>query len=742
MVVIAVSPGTIATAGPDATSESNLPVDPSEPINTSGVPVSFQVATPTPSAEPDAARAIVYDEDGVFVRHVTNPTGLSWLDEFNSAGSGEINLLRYERDESTTSLGSNLATNPNGDDGDTDYSPPITLTEDNSPPAGGPSATALHAQVNVGFARTFNHDPINVGAAPQTVRCTWYGYVTGAGNELHIDFAISNSDFTDVEGVMTPVVIVPADGWVAVTADIQTTTDHPYVAPKASLQALGSNADSWVTALSVQVLTTSVDTEHFGQLNSGDQIKIAVGDLDVFRLILDSDPGYRIDADTGDRTDYWAGLGALGVINSGMVEPEYGFRPEATDERSFDYGSNPNIGGWYVPAEWKTPVGKLVRQSWRWIYRKRHLPKGWPDRKAQWLWWKSPDSASVPDEFCYFISSFTASTAGRYKFWACGDDTLELQIDGEIRLTAGPGAWKKASTVVLQLSAGVHTVAAKVQNSPATDGNSNRSGFLCTIARVQSDGDIITYARRTTPATWKVRRQLSGPPGWFPAQAAMRLVEEQKSRGCASHAAITYGFTTSVDSSKAAWTARHDFSLTVGTLGLDWMQRLVEMGVDVAMSPNLKLDMWKRRGSDRSKYIRIDQFDSYPVDEGASTPPGKRNVAYARAKTGWAGASDSAGVTADGRRETMISLGSSRSRTQTNAVLARMLPDLSDPPQTVEIRLTAATRYQPYRDFNVGDWISYKAAGMTSWGRFRVMSIAGEINEAGFPDWALQLYEA
>jgi hypothetical protein len=471
------------------------------------------------------------------------------------------------------------------------------------------------------------------------------------------------------------------------------------------------------------------------------QVVVSVGALDVFRLVLDSEPGYRIDSETGQRVDTRMGPGALGVLNSGMCTPEYGWRPEGTDERSFDYGSDPSIGGWLVSREWKTPVGKPVRKSWRWTYKKRHRPKGWPERKSQWLWWRNPDSKGSADETCYFRSSFTLSAARRVKFWVCGDDTLEFQVDGEIRATTGPGDWAKATVIVLTLSAGEHNVAAKVTNISGSTGNQNRSGFLCAIARVDGDGDVVQWIRRTTPSTWTVRRQGTSAPGWFAAQILRQLVAEQKARGCAGHSPITYGFTTTTDSAGRAWVGRQELAISVGTQGLDYVQQLVEAGIDVAMTPALKLNAWRSRGADRSSWVRLDQHGALALDETGAQPPAIRNVAYARARTGWAGQTDSASVAAAGRRETVVTLGSSRSVSQTLGTLAAMLPDLADPPQTIEVKVSGATgKWQPYRDFNVGDWVSYRASGWSTWRKMRVMSIGGEVNEAGHPDWTLQLW--
>jgi hypothetical protein len=484
-----------------------------------------------------------------------------------------------------------------------------------------------------------------------------------------------------------------------------------------------------------------VETAHPTVWAPGNQIMISVGGIDIFRLVLDSEGGYRID-EAGNRIDTWAGMGALGVLNSGMCIPEYGWRPEATEERSFDYGSNPAIGGWLVASEWKTPVGRLVRSSWRWWYKKRHLPKGFPTKTAYWLWYRNPDSTSSADETCYFRSSFTLSQERRVKFWVCGDDTLEFQVDGEVRITTGRGGWKKTSTFVMHLSAGTHYVAAKVTNAVGSTGNQNRSGFLCAIGRLDGDGNVTKWLRRSNPDSWTVRRQRTTPPGWYAAQILRQLVSEQQSRGCAGHSPVTFGFSTTADSAGVGWVGRQERSITVGTLALDYTQQLVEAGIDVAMTPGLRLNAWRKRGADRSKYLRLDQGTARVLEESAAQLPAIRNATYARALSGWVGETSAASIAARGRRETMITLGSSRSSTQTAAALTAMLPDLAEPPQTIEVKLSGASGGpQPYKNFSIGDWVSYRPAGGTTWGRFRVMSVSGEVAEPGYPDWTIRLYE-
>jgi hypothetical protein len=475
-------------------------------------------------------------------------------------------------------------------------------------------------------------------------------------------------------------------------------------------------------------------------LAAGDQILIYVGGVATFRILLDAEPGYRID-DTGQRIDSWAGLGQLGVLNSGAIEPEYGWRDEATEERSFDYGSNPNLANWFVSSEWKTPVGKLVRKSWRWWFKNHRWPKKFPTKNAYWLWWRNPDSKSSVDETCYFVSDpFTLSQARRVKFWVCGDDTLEFQLDGEVRLSTGPGGWKQTSTFVMTLSAGTHYMAAKVSNRPGSTGNQNRSGFLCAVARLDGDGEVARWINRSSPDTWRVRRQGTQPPGWHAAQIVLELAEEQRVRGCAGHSLLSYGFTSAHDAVGVPWTDRLEQSLSVGTVGLDWLQQMVETGLDVAMTPDFRLYLWHQRGVDRTN-VRIDQSGDHPAAESASAPPGIRNVLHARATSGWRGIAHSGSVATAGRRETVVSLGSSRSAIQTDRQLAAMLNDLAAPPQTLDVELSGITGHQPYRDFKVSDWIYYKPGGAITWGRYRVMSIAGEVLETGIPKWTVQLYE-
>ena len=493
-------------------------------------------------------------------------------------------------------------------------------------------------------------------------------------------------------------------------------------------------------SIDARVFFDGADTAPTGVLSPDQHIIVSVGSRDVFRIVLDAQAGYRVDAN-GNRIDAWAGAGALGVLNNGMVIPEYGWRAEATDQRTFDYGSNPAIGGWRVAGEWVTPVGKPVRSSWRWTYKKRHLPKKWPEKKAQWLWWRNPDATGTVDETCYLQSSVTL-TAGRYKIWVCGDDTLELQVDGEVRATTGPGGWKTATKVVMNLSAGAHTLAAKVSNTPTSAGNQNRSGFLFAMARINGDGDVVEWVRRSTPSAWTVRRQRSEPPGWRTGQVFRQLTAEQKARSVASHSLVTYGFTTTTDSAGRAWTGRNEVQIPVGTLGLDWVQQLVELGIDVYMSPTLVLYAYRSRGVDRSAKVRIDQGGPEVTDASGSPEAPIRNSVYARARTGWVGRDSSTSIATRGRRESMASFGSSRSAVQTGAMLSAMLPDLASPPQTHQISISgAADGPKPYSHFNNGDWIGYRAPGRTSWVRCRVLSIGGEVNPAGHADWTVQVVE-
>jgi len=475
----------------------------------------------------------------------------------------------------------------------------------------------------------------------------------------------------------------------------------------------------------------------------GNQVVVSVGAVDTARIILDQLPGYRIDPDTKERIDVRAGTLQLGLLNSGMVVPEYGWRPEATEERTFDYGSNPTIGGWFVSSEWHVPVGVLLRSSWRWTHKKRHLPKGFKDRKAQWLWWRSPDSTSSANETNYFVGdAFTLSQARKVKIWVAGDDTLEFQVDGEVRATTGPGGWKKASTVVLTLSAGTHYVAAKVTNTPGSTGNQNRSGFIYSIGRLNGDGDVVQWIQRSTPSTVRVRRELSEPPGWYSGQILRQLVAEQQARGCAGHSLVTFGFTTSADSRGAAWTGRRELSITVGTQALDYTQQLVETGIDVAMTPGLQLNAWISRGTDRSATVRLDNLGNKPQDESAAQVPMIRNFVAAKASTGWVTQTDAASVAANGLRETMAALGGSQSPTQTAASVSAMMPDQANPPQTIEVKFSGATTgVKPYVDFNIADWVSYRASGALVWERYRVMAISMEVDDAGFPVWTLQLYK-
>jgi hypothetical protein len=252
----------------------------------------------------------------------------------------------------------------------------------------------------------------------------------------------------------------------------------------------------------------AVEAEHPNLWTAGNQIMIAVGGIDVFRLILDSEGGYRIDADTGDRTDSWPGTGPSGSSTPACAPPSTGIgarghrRPDLRLRVQPEHRRLVRLLG--VAQADRPAAPQVVALD----LQEAAPAQGLRDKKAQWLWYRDPDSKNSANETCYFSDSFTLRTARRVKIWAAGDDTLEFQLDGEVQITTGPGGWRglEGRAEPLRRHALGRREGLEHPGSTATrtgPGSSARSPAW--TATATSSAWLLAPPR----GTWKIRRQLS-----------------------------------------------------------------------------------------------------------------------------------------------------------------------------------------------------------------------------------------
>lgn len=443
-------------------------------------------------------------------------------------------------------------------------------------------------------------------------------------------------------------------------------------------------------------------------------------------------------ADGAARAITVSGRGVLALLGHGEVYPESpgtsgGIRWDQADNRAFDYGSLD--GPWRVTSEWVTPVGL------RWddpSSIRKGLPAKYPDPAAEWLWITDPN-APTPPQYCYFRGGFSLTSTTRVKIFAQGDERMRMKLDGEEIIVKG-SRWWDLNVYTTTLEAGYHLLASRVQ-ALQHNGANNPAAFLCSVAAVDRNGKILRWIKRSAPSGFLVRQLLPGDdaPGWFPASVLKLLVNEGKERNTHTFDAMTFGFDDTNDTDSNAWTVRHDQSFDIGVSYLDVLEKLVEDGMDVDMSPTLEINAWKERGTDLSDTVRLipPYVKSLKV---TSNEAAMKNRALVRGATGWLQYNDGTSESANGRRETLMTLGGALSDSQARRVAIAGLGDLKDPLITVEVTIDSELGPQPFVDFNVGDTVSSYTDG-GSIVPCRVMSVGcAENDETGVNTFTVQLY--
>jgi hypothetical protein len=451
-------------------------------------------------------------------------------------------------------------------------------------------------------------------------------------------------------------------------------------------------------------LDDSVLAAHADLLDPGNVVVISTGGVKRRGFLIESVEESPI-ADGDERTVTISGRGVLAMLSWALVYAEVAgisgsFRYDQSDDRDFDFGSLD--GSWRITSEWVTPLG--IRQDSGSSIRKGY-PVNWPIGQAEWLWITNPNAATAPQRN-YFRSSFlTTATSTRITVFAAGDDRMRLKLDGE-EIAFVTGGWKNITSYTTDVAAGTHLIAAEV-DAIQFEGANSPAGFLFAVARVDRNGKVLSWLRTSAPGNTKVRQLLPGgdAPGWFSANILRLLVLEGVERNVHRFDEISMPFTDFVDSDSVAWTGRHDRNFRIGTDYLDVLAQLTEHDIDVDMTWDLVLNAWKNRGDDLSADVQL--VSGGPKTGGTQTVSNAlRTYILARGRSGWLTTSNGAAVTAHGRREGLLTVGSALSDSQTRRASNANLGELKDPMVTTTVEVSSAKGPQPYEDFDMGDTVT------------------------------------
>lgn len=431
--------------------------------------------------------------------------------------------------------------------------------------------------------------------------------------------------------------------------------------------------------------------------------------------------------------------GSWDLLEFGVLWPPAG---ATGDTREFSYTAGLTSPGW-VPEEWSKPLSKSVRTSFRWKTNK--WPKGWPEDHAAWVWSSSPEKKSPVGRRQLVGNTFTLAHRADVHFYAAGDDTMKLYLNGGILKRKLRGAWHKTASFIRTLPAGTYTLAAEVANVAGTD---NRSGFICAVALLKPSGARDRWLLRSSSSTFLVKigdavlGQVPLPAdGWYPAAVLYTHVAEAAARGVAFHSAIVPTFTTTKDSNGTAWTAKGPAEYDIGISGAELGEKIRALGLDVAMLPGLRLGAWIRRGFD----LRTRVVVSTPLGVGwpSRAWPRVRSVGLTHQEQGWTETDGDATVFADfGRRELTLSGGGVDGDLQADVFARSAMTAAASPEETIEVEITSADLRagapQPFRDFGPADIITVETVG--GFTPIKVMSIGGAEQPTKEVRWTIAGY--
>lgn len=401
--------------------------------------------------------------------------------------------------------------------------------------------------------------------------------------------------------------------------------------------------------------------------------------------------------------------GLLSMLADATVYPEYGLERRSPTSRLFGFMSSAT--SWFVPSQWVYPLGYTYAEE-------TTIRKGYPPEmktvNPAWIGAVLP-SVSVPmHRVNFFRAHFNLPDTTNVEFVFTADNWLTLYVDGQEIMTpdlSSPYGWRTATTVRMNLAGGDHLVAARVENAPATHtGAGNPLGLIGFVAELDDAGKQVGILLRTNMVHWQVA---VGPSLWGRAEVLRQLVMEARDRGVVACTNLFLGFTPTHDSAGADWTDTDSYAFDVGTVTVaDIATQLSESTLDVAVDcETMKLNAWRRRGSDLSGTVRLRLGDdtaggTLKSFESATEAPRFTTVLTQVHDGSWVETVDTSAVAASGRVETGLNLGSALSSATAGRLADAQLAENSTARHTVTSEPSTLEGAVAYIDYGIGDTIT------------------------------------
>jgi hypothetical protein len=462
-------------------------------------------------------------------------------------------------------------------------------------------------------------------------------------------------------------------------------------------------------------------------------VKVAYDGTIVAGFIVERKARTHVD-DNGLAWVTLSGRGLLAWLEDAVVYPAWGLKRWSPVDRPFNFAGKG--GNWEDRVTWTSPLGVAYTAT---TTVRTGYPLKWPDRKGKWIWKTDPASTVAADTRNWFKADFTIASARKVRFYVTADNRFSLFVDGTLILKTsdlkGEGAtWKKTAVRTIRLDAGTHYIAVAASNGDGSE--TSLAGLLVAVTEVRSDGKPGKVLRRTDTTNWLVT---DDEPRWYPSEIVENLFTEANTRGVDRIGNLSVGWTDDEDSSGRDWTTAAALKIRCGTNYLDVIGRMVDLGIDFWLDPATNtLESYETRGTNRTASVLLKVQKNLAAYETSGTATGK-TFALVRSADRWTSATNSAGVTARGRRETFLEFGNLTGTTTPSSAASRVLARTAVVGRGVErVSAIPTPDARPFLDFAPGDRVTVTSTEATI-STARVLSITLVEDDAGLVTYEPEL---
>jgi hypothetical protein len=430
--------------------------------------------------------------------------------------------------------------------------------------------------------------------------------------------------------------------------------------------------------------------------------------------------------------------GLLSMLGDAVVYPEYPLTRKSAADRAFGFMSL--AGSWRDPADWGAPAGYLMSAE---TTARVGKPEAILPYNPYWISTAGPATNVSAGAIDWFRYQFTTASDGTLSILTTADNFLTLYIDGEEQLRPDPAnthAWRDAFTVPAFLKAGTHVLAAKAENIwGGTIAGVSPIAFVLVALNLDSAGIPTGVLLKTDLTHWECYTT-TGEPGWRRAQVLGKLHAEAVARSVPGPSNLTLGFDDTLDTDGQSWTDVGSYVFPIGSLPLDEVaSQLCEASMDVDVDPiTMTLNAWKRRGSDLSSTVTLTLGDAggslkqYDTTRQAAA----HTAILTQLSDGqWVETLDSAGVTASGRLEVGISVGSASTLVSAAASATDLLAVYAQQQVSVTGEPSSLVGAVPYVDYGLGDTITVPGHRASGTLKGRVLSITVDGSQTPVRAW-------